>query len=584
MGDDTPRLRRHHRVLRVIGGVSPSLLVLVVIAGGVGVWTITRSFPQTSGIGRRPRPDAPVTVYRDDAGIPQLEASTADDLFRAQGYRARAGPLLGDGLPPSRHRRPALRDVRREPGADGHVHPHPRLARGRRAGGEAARPTSLRYYQDYADGVNAYLKKHSGAELSLEYAVLGLQNPGYRPEPWTPADSVAWLKAMAWDLRSNLEDEIDRALLATKLKPEQVAAAAPGVSVRPAPDDHRPGRRRSPRDERRRTRSLGRRSRSVRGRRHPPRPRRPAAVRVARSSSSRRALDALPTADGAGRATTSAPTPGSSPAPTPPAASPCSPTTRTSAPRCRRSGTRSDCTAGRSTPACPFDVAGFSFSGLPGHHHRPQRPHRVGLHQPRARRRRPLRREGHRRHLRVRRQAGPADDPQGDDPASPAASRRDDHRALDAARADRHRHRATAYAVIAKDQAGKLERPGRRSSSCPSQWTALTPGPTPDAIFAFDTRDATGRASARPPRSVPGAVAEPRLRRRGRQHRLPGARPRSRSARRGDGTVPVPGWTSRVRVDGLRSRSTQLPSVLQPAERLHRHRQQRRRRARTTRR
>ena len=73
--------------------------------------------------------------------------------------------------------------------------------------------TSLRYYQDYADGVNAYLNTHSGAELSLEYAVLGLQNPGYSPEPWTPADSVAWLKAMAWDLRSNLEDEIDRALL-----------------------------------------------------------------------------------------------------------------------------------------------------------------------------------------------------------------------------------------------------------------------------------------------------------------------------------------------------------------------------------
>ena len=31
-------------------------------------------------------------------------------------------------------------------------------------------------------------------------------------EPWTPADSVAWLKAMAWDLRTNVEDEADRAL------------------------------------------------------------------------------------------------------------------------------------------------------------------------------------------------------------------------------------------------------------------------------------------------------------------------------------------------------------------------------------
>jgi penicillin amidase len=57
--------------------------------------------------------------------------------------------------------------------------------------------------------------------------VLGLQTPGYTPEPWTPADSIAWLKAMAWDLRSNLEDEIDRALLATVLAPAQVAELHP---------------------------------------------------------------------------------------------------------------------------------------------------------------------------------------------------------------------------------------------------------------------------------------------------------------------------------------------------------------------
>ena len=49
MGDDTPRLRAHHRILRALGIVVAALLVLLVIAGGVGVWTVTRSFPQTSG-------------------------------------------------------------------------------------------------------------------------------------------------------------------------------------------------------------------------------------------------------------------------------------------------------------------------------------------------------------------------------------------------------------------------------------------------------------------------------------------------------------------------------------------------------
>ncbi|MET0726328.1 MAG: penicillin acylase family protein, partial [Leifsonia sp.] len=88
-------------------------------------------------------------------------------------------------------------------------------------------PVTLSYYQAYADGVNAYLGSHSGADLSLEYAVLDLQNPGYVPEKWTPADSVSWLKAMAWDLRSNIEDEIDRALLSVQLPAEQVAELHP---------------------------------------------------------------------------------------------------------------------------------------------------------------------------------------------------------------------------------------------------------------------------------------------------------------------------------------------------------------------
>ena len=39
------------------------------------------------------------------------------------------------------------------------------------------------------------LADHDGAAVSLEYAVLGLQNGDYEIEPWSPADSVAWLKA-----------------------------------------------------------------------------------------------------------------------------------------------------------------------------------------------------------------------------------------------------------------------------------------------------------------------------------------------------------------------------------------------------
>ena len=43
----------------------------------------------------------------------------------------------------------------------------------------------------YARGVNSYIDGKSGSELSLEYAVLSLTGPDYRPEPWTPVDSIA---------------------------------------------------------------------------------------------------------------------------------------------------------------------------------------------------------------------------------------------------------------------------------------------------------------------------------------------------------------------------------------------------------
>jgi hypothetical protein len=69
--------------------------------------------------------------------------------------------------------------------------------------------------------VNAWTAGRRGAALSLEHALLPLTGArGYRPEPWTPVDSLAWLKAMAWDLRSNMESELERGrLLAVDLGP-----------------------------------------------------------------------------------------------------------------------------------------------------------------------------------------------------------------------------------------------------------------------------------------------------------------------------------------------------------------------------
>ncbi len=52
--------------------------------------------------------------------------------------------------------------------------------------------------------------------------MLALTGLDYEPEQWTAIDSLAWLKAMAWDLRGNMNEEIARTRLSVDRTPEQV--------------------------------------------------------------------------------------------------------------------------------------------------------------------------------------------------------------------------------------------------------------------------------------------------------------------------------------------------------------------------
>ncbi len=203
------------------------LTVLALVAAGVVVWTIQRSFPQLEGEIAVAGLAADVTVHRDELGIPTIVADSTDDLFFAQGYvhaqdrfwemdfrRHVTSGRLSELFGASQVGTDAfLRTLGWRQIAEEEVAQLDDAARG--------------YYEAYADGVNAYLADRDGAALSLEYAVLGLQNADYEVEPWTPADSVAWLKAMAWDLRSNVETETDRALLSRTHTPEQLAELYP---------------------------------------------------------------------------------------------------------------------------------------------------------------------------------------------------------------------------------------------------------------------------------------------------------------------------------------------------------------------
>ncbi|MEX2011594.1 MAG: penicillin acylase family protein, partial [Chloroflexota bacterium] len=73
----------------------------------------------------------------------------------------------------------------------------------------------------YAAGVNAFLDDHRGS-LGLAFVVTGLQSgkggpTGYDPEPWTALDSAAWQKVQSWNLGGNFDEEVFRMLADARL-------------------------------------------------------------------------------------------------------------------------------------------------------------------------------------------------------------------------------------------------------------------------------------------------------------------------------------------------------------------------------
>ncbi len=186
-----------------------------------------RAFPQTQGVVRVPGLDAAVEVRRDPWGVAHITASTTHDLFFAQGFvhaqerfwqmdvrRHLARGALAEMFGPA-----FVQDDRffRSLGWSEVV----------QAEWQALTPDEQAVLQAYADGVNAYLAGREPADLGVGYALLGLVHPAYRPAAWTPQDSLLWLKLMAWFMGSNWSQEIERALLLRHLTPQQVAALYP---------------------------------------------------------------------------------------------------------------------------------------------------------------------------------------------------------------------------------------------------------------------------------------------------------------------------------------------------------------------
>ncbi|MEV4557072.1 penicillin acylase family protein [Kitasatospora sp. NPDC049285] len=224
-----PRSKKFRRARLIV-----ILLAVLLVAGltGGGWWavgTVRSSFPQTTGSVKVAGMSAPVDVKRDDKGIPQLYADTDADLFRAQGYVQAQDRFWEMDV-----RRHVTSGRLSEMFGSASVDKDTFLrTMGWRQVAQKEWDTVLsedtkRNLTAYTEGVNAWLAEHpGGAGASLEYALLGTVNSGYQPEKWDPVDSVAWLKAMAWSLSGNLQEEIDRSLLSQDFGADQIAQLYP---------------------------------------------------------------------------------------------------------------------------------------------------------------------------------------------------------------------------------------------------------------------------------------------------------------------------------------------------------------------
>ena len=214
---------------------------LVLVAGRcrsvAGVVLVRRPFPQTDGelelAGPRRR------GRRSSATSTASRSSTPTRIARpvaGAGLRARPGPVLRDGRPPPRHRRPALRALRRGRPRDRRVRAHARLAprspsRSWRCSSPRPAPRSRRTPTASTPTSTTRARREISARVHRARA----RRPRLRAGAVDAVDSLAWLKAMAWDLRGNMTTRSSGRWPLADHTPERGGRALPAYPLRRHP-------------------------------------------------------------------------------------------------------------------------------------------------------------------------------------------------------------------------------------------------------------------------------------------------------------------------------------------------------------
>ena len=206
--------------MRILARVALAVLILAAVVA-VGLYAqLRRSLPQEQGQARLAELAKPVEVLRDEFGVPHIYAGSLEDAMRALGYVHAQDRLWQMEM----NRRTAAGRLSEALGATALDADRFLRTLGVRRAAEANlekldAPTRG-VLAAYAEGVNAFLA--TDPVLPPEFWLTGV-----RPEPWTSADSLGWIKMMAWNLSRNWTNELLRLQLAKTLPLERIHEIIP---------------------------------------------------------------------------------------------------------------------------------------------------------------------------------------------------------------------------------------------------------------------------------------------------------------------------------------------------------------------
>ncbi|MDW7739090.1 MAG: penicillin acylase family protein [Bacillota bacterium] len=177
------------------------LLLVIVILAAVITFIARGGLPKTSGV-ISAGVNEPVEIYRDQYGVPHIIAASMEDLFFAQGY-AQAQDRLWQMDMSRRGVGGKLSEILGEEFIETDLFTLTvGFYRAAEKNYQLFDPETLALFEAYSAGVNAFIEENYN-RLSPEFILLG-----YKPELWTPIDSLAIGVYMSWYLGSNMQTEL----------------------------------------------------------------------------------------------------------------------------------------------------------------------------------------------------------------------------------------------------------------------------------------------------------------------------------------------------------------------------------------